>query len=74
MVGARVNGDSERPRRRRWLARASAVAASGEGPSTNPKLPNQLHVSVRGGVGSVVEGTRGPVESRQQLAGSHGTR
>jgi hypothetical protein len=50
------------------------VAASGEGPSTDPKLPNQLHVSVCEGVGSAVEGTRGPAKSRQQLASGHGAR
>jgi hypothetical protein len=69
VAGGGVNGDSEHPWWWWWLVGAGAAAVSGEGASTNPKLPNQLHVSVHGGVGSVVEVTRGSAKPRRRLAG-----
>ena len=50
-----VNGGSEYPRQRWWLARASAAVASGESAPNETILLNQLHVHVRGCVRSAVE-------------------
>jgi hypothetical protein len=72
VAGGGVNGDSEHPWWWWWLVGAGAAAVSGEGASTNPKLPNQLHVSVHGGVGSVLEVTQGPAKPHRWLVCSHG--
>lgn len=69
-AGGGVNGDSERLRRQHWLTGVGAAVAGGEGASIDPKQPN--HVSVHGGVGSAVEGTRGLAESHRQLVDGHG--